>query len=83
MPSVEKGLIFNTGPYMHSKNWPIELCSKNWPVKKKGQNFYYVFCLSLSEMSEHFFNRATHFMNLGLLVAEKNMDRQTDKIHVL
>ena len=33
MPAVEKGLIFNTGPYMHSKNWPVKLHSKNWPVK--------------------------------------------------
>ena len=27
------GAQFNTGPYMHSKNWPLKLRSKNWPVK--------------------------------------------------
>ena len=33
MPAFEKGLIFNTGPYMHAKNWPVKLRSKNCLVK--------------------------------------------------
>ena len=55
MPAVKKGLIFNTAPYMHSKNCPVKLRSKNCPVKlrrnikrkkQKGVKMFFV-CLGL------------------------------------
>jgi len=63
LPAVEKGfLIFNTGPYMHYKNWPVKLRCKNWPVKLR-QNI---------PRKKGVKTSITSFVCLGLKRAEKN-----------